>query len=115
MPPGLLRGLSEIAALAAVWVHPAWGSVLLGNPYAPSTQLKPALPRASWAVEAVLPVFPGLWEPLTIQRDKVGQSLLPEWRRQGTRVEDFLPAFEEGDIEDGSVGVHELEQEGLEG
>lgn len=65
-------------------------------------------------MEAPLPVFPGLWEPPTIERDKVGQSLLPECRRQGTRVEEFLPAFEEGDIEDGSVGVHKLEQEGLE-
>lgn len=36
-------------------------------------------------------------------------------KRQGARVEEFLPAFEEGDIEDGSVRVHELEQEGLEG
>lgn len=40
---------------------------------------------------------------------------LPEWGRQQNQGWGFLPAFEEGDIEDGSVGVDELEQEGLKG
>lgn len=30
-------------------------------------------------------------------------------------MKEFLPAFEEGDIEDWRVRVHKLEQEGLEG
>lgn len=66
-------------------------------------------------MEAVLPVFSGLWGPPTNRKDEVGQSLLPEWGRQQNQGWGFLPAFEEGDIEDRSVGVHELEQEGLKG
>lgn len=83
---GTIRGCSLGCCLGSIDkdAH-SLGSVSAGNPYALLTQLKSALPRASWAIEAALPVFPGLWGPPTMERDKVGQNLLPGWRRQGTR------------------------------